>query len=92
MPDFLENVAVRIPEKWRVFGIALKIKPTVLDGFKQQFPEDQMRCFEAVFQQWIDNQAEFPRWESLLKILRTRLLDETSLASELSQRIGTAAL
>ena len=82
---------MRIPAKWRLFGIALKIDSSVLDGFEQQFRGDPMRCFEAIFQWWI-KQCEFPRWESLLEILRTGLLGETVLASELSKRIGTAAL
>ena len=87
--DFLENVATRIPAKWRMFGIALNISSQVLDGFDQRYRGDQMQCYEAVFQLW-QNQSKFPRWESLLKILQTRLLNESALASELSQRISTA--
>ena len=81
--DFLENVVTRIPEdKWRNFGIALRIPLNTLDGFEPQKPQ---RRYEAVFQEWEKRCAE-PRWQSILDALRSNLVGEGDLADMLSKR------
>ena len=87
--DFLENVATRIPAKWRKFGIALMVPSRSLDAFEQQQHGDQIQCYEEIFHV-CQNRPEPLQWEDILRALRTRLMNETLLAEELEQRLSSA--
>ena len=82
---FIENVASVIPAKWRCFGIALELTTNKLNGIGDRYRESQ-DCYEAIFQEWKNSQLQL-RWERIVDVLRTKTVNENSLADELSQRV-----
>ena len=83
---FIENVATRIPAKWRDVGIALRVDIGRLDGFAYQHCEPQQRYVE-IFREWNNHQKQ-PKWKYILEALRTRTVNEIALAEELSCKLG----
>ena len=72
-------------DKWRDFGIALRIPSSTLDEYERE-QRTPRRCYEAVFQEW-EKRSHPPRWETILQALQTDIVDERHLANALSERL-----
>lgn len=87
--EFCEDVITRIPDRWRKFGIAVEIKMGVLNAKNREYMGNAEDIFTDVFEYWRENQAglKYPvTWESVVKILRTRTVDEGRLADEIEEK------
>ena len=87
--EFYEDVITRIPDKWRKFGIAVEISSAQLNTKDKQHRGDAQDIFADVFEYWRENQSvlKYPvTWESVVKILRTRTVDEGRLAGEIEEK------
>ena len=82
--DLMNEVAAKIPSKWRQFGIELKLSPDELDRFSLASPGDASRCFSSVFTLWHKKMSREPySWLTVVESLRAPAVGEHKLAEDL---------
>ena len=87
----MNDVAAKIPAKWRDVGIQLKLSSATLDDIQSQIagrPNSNIRAFEQVFAEW---QRQGPRpytWRTIIDALMTPAVGEVALAYDLEVRYG----
>ena len=67
----------------------MEIKPSKLNAKNREYMGNAEEVFTDVFEYWRDNQAKlkYPvTWESVVKILRTKTIDEARLADEIEEK------
>ena len=87
--EFYEDVITQIPDKWRKFGTAVDIKVAVLNAKDREYRGNAEEIFADVFEYWRENQSALKdsvTWENVVKILRTRTVDEGRLADEIERK------
>ena len=80
--QFLEAVAIKIPNKWRRVGLCLGIGSSILDGIEKHRRGDPLECFSDVFTCW--QQQSTPQspanWATLVTVLRSNYVGEEALS------------
>ena len=87
--EFYEDVIAMIPDNWRNFGIAVEIKMGVLNAKEREYMGNAAKIFADVFEYWRENQSVLKyavTWENVVKVLRTRTVDESYLADEIEKK------
>ena len=85
--DQLENeIATKIPTKWRAVGIQLGLLPIKLNQISTEENNGCQDCFRRVFTEWQSQNCD-RSWSIILRILRTDAVGENRLASELTERL-----
>ena len=85
--DLMNEVAAKIPSKWRQFGIELRLTPSELDGFLAASPGDMLQCFSSIFTVWRNRMSRDPySWQTVIQALRAPAVGEHRLAQELSEK------
>jgi hypothetical protein len=78
---------VAVVDKWYLIGIKLEIKPSVLKVFEKQYNNDPRRCLTEMLQYWLDGNTDSPacvlKWETIIAVLRSPLIDEAGLAERI---------
>ena len=91
LPDLMNEVAAKIPSKWRDVGLQLGLDPGVLEGITTHL------CYSNVFTRWKNqNSAAHPHtWSTIVQALKSPAVGERRLAdtikSELSSHPFTTA-
>ena len=86
--DLMNEVAARIPSKWRQFGIELRLSPDELDRFLLANLGDTLPCFSSVFTFWQKKMSREPySWLTVVESLRAPAVGELKLALELIKKL-----
>ena len=86
--DLMNEVAAKIPSKWKQFGIELQLSPDELDGFSLASPRDALQCFSSVFTLWHKKMSREPySWLTVVGSLRAPAVGEHKLALELCNKL-----
>ena len=81
-------VAAKIPGKWMEVAIALGLGATDISRIEADVPTHKPTpCYLAVFDTWKNKGTKDYTWDTLLKALRTPLVDESILASTIEGQI-----
>ena len=68
----MQNELTPVTAKWRSIGIALRLKPNVLDGIKAENSGDPPACLTSMVTEWLNrnyNVTKFgePTWQKLVE-------------------------
>ena len=81
-------VAAKIPEKWREVGIGLGLDSTDISRIEADVPTlKSTPCYLAVFYAWQNKGTKEYTWDTLLKALRTPLVNASQLASTIEGQL-----
>ena len=87
--DLMNEVAAKIPSKWRQFGIELQLTSDELDGFLLANFGDTLRCFSSVFTCWQKRMSREPySWLTVVESLKAPAVGEHRLAQELNHKFS----
>ena len=82
----MDQIASRIPNKWRAVGIALGLTINELSCFSAN--EDPSRCFTFVFTIWRSRMTRLPySWGTVVEVLRSPSVGELKMAEQLEKRL-----
>ena len=82
----MNEVAAKIPSKWRLFGIELQLIPDELDSFLVSSPGDALQCFSSVFTCWQKTMSRPYSWLTVVESLKATAVREHRLALELNNK------
>ena len=86
--ELMNLVAATIPGKWREMAVGLGLNSADISRIEADVPtHDSNRCYCAVFATWKNKGTKDYTWDTLLKALRTPLVDESKLASTIEGQI-----
>ena len=81
-------VAAKIPEKWREVGIGLGLDSADIIRIEADIPTHKSTsCYVMVFDTWKNNGTKEYTWDTLLKALRTPLVNASKLASAIEGKL-----
>ena len=68
----VQKELIPVSAKWRSVGIALRLKPNVLDGIETRYSGDPPACLTSTVTEWLNknyNVKRFgePTWQALVK-------------------------
>ena len=82
--DFMNRVAIHIPDKWMEIGIQLDIPQGRLEAFRQKHQGDSNRILIDVFSYWEKQPGDKPKtWSTVINVLKTPSVGEHTLARAL---------
>ena len=83
--DLMNEVAAKIPNKWRDVGLQLGLDQSELDGIAIESPRDTNLCYSKVFTRWKNkNSAEHPyTLSTIVRALRAPAVGVERLADEI---------
>ena len=67
--------------KWKMIGLGLRVPPPDLDAMSGSHQE----CLYSAVSKWLNGTGLPQRWETLVAILRSPLVDEKKKARELEE-------
>ena len=79
--DFLEQVAVKVPAKWRMLGLKLGVNTYKLDEIAKQ-NQDGVHCLERVLALWKDKANSPYTWATVIDALKSPIVGEKSVAED----------
>jgi len=86
--DLMNEVATEIPDKWKEVAIGLGLTPSDIKRIETDIPTQKSNlCYIEVFDTWKKRDLKKYTWETLLKTLRTKLVNTPSLATALERRL-----
>lgn len=74
--------------KWKMIGLGLRIPHSDLDEMSSTNP---LECLQNIVCKWLSGIDPPPMWETLLSVLRSRLVGEERKAQELEQKYCACA-
>ena len=87
--DLMKAVAAKIPGKWREVGIGLGLDSTDISRIEADVPTQKSTpCYLAVFYTWKNKGTKEYTWDTLLKALRSPLVDASKLASTIEGQLS----
>ena len=85
----MNKVAAKIPGKWREVAIGLGLDSTDISRIEANVPTHKSTpCYIAVFDTWKNKGTEDYTWNTLLKALRSPLVDAQNLASTIESQLS----
>jgi len=86
--DLMNEIAAEIPDKWREVGIGLGLVTSDIKRIEADNPTHKSHpCYLEVFHIWKTNNVEAYTWKTVLKTLRTKLVNAHGLAKTLESRL-----
>ena len=84
----MNEVAAKIPNKWRDMGLQLGVDRSVLEGIATTSPGDTNHCYINVFTQWKNqNSTIHPyTWSTIAQALERPAVGEKRLADEIKEK------
>ena len=76
--------------KWLDIGVELKVKIATLKSIEAKY-NDPKDCLREVITEWL-KADDHPTWKSLVDALRTRVIDEPKLATELEAKYCSCSI
>ena len=86
LPDLMNEVAAKIPQKWHEVGIQLGMEHDQLIFLSQSTPPGS-RQFASLFTAWKNCMKKEYTWAVLIQALKTPAVNEPKLARELSTKL-----
>lgn len=85
----MNEVAAKIPGKWRDVGLQLGLDHEALDGIAAISPGDVNHCYSNVFTRWKNqNLHEYPyAWSTVVQALKTQAVKEDRLADKIKKKV-----
>ena len=89
LSDLMNEIAAKIPGKWRDIGLQLELEPGVLDGIALISPGDINHCYSNVFTRWKNlNSTTHPyTWSTVVQALESETVAEKLLASKIKNEL-----
>ena len=81
--DLMNEVAAKIPSRWREVGIQLEISNAKLDCFTSS----PILNFSSVFETWKNDATSPYKWSTLIDALKTPSVNEMRLAEKLTNKL-----
>ena len=86
--DLMNEIAAEIPDKWKEVGIGLGLATSDIKRIETDIPTHKsFPCYMEVFHIWKTNDIEAYTWGTVLKTLRTKLVNAHGLARTLESRL-----
>ena len=85
--DLMNEVAVKIPTKWRFVGHELGLQPHLLDMIEKEQNGTLALCFSVIFQKWECATTPPYSWSTIITALEAPQVDERRLAQTLKGRL-----
>ena len=87
--DLMNEIATEIPDRWREVGIGLGLVASDIKRIETDIPTHKSYpCYMEVFDIWKTNSVEAYTWATVLKTLRTKLVNAHGLARTLESRLA----
>ena len=87
--DLMNTVAAEIPGKWREMAIGLGLDFADISRIEADVPTQKSTpCYLAVFDTWKKKGTKEYTWDTLLKALRTPLVDAQKIASTIESQLS----
>ena len=84
----MSEIATEIPDRWREVGIGLGLVAFDIKRIETDIPTHKSYpCYMEVFHIWKTNDIEAYTWATVLKALRTKLVNAHGLARTLESRL-----
>ena len=81
-------VAAKIPKKWREVGIGLGLDSADISRIEADIPTHKSTpCYLAVFYTWKNKGTKEYMWDTLLKALKTPLVNASKIASTIEGQL-----
>ena len=82
-------VAAKIPEKWREVGIVLGLDSADIKRIEADIPTHKSTpCYVDVFDTWKNKGTTEYTWDTLIKALRTPVVDASKLANTIEGQLS----
>ena len=89
LSDLMNFIAAKIPEKWREVGSQLGLDSADINRIEAEVPTHKSTpCYLAVFYKWESKGTTEYTWNTLLKALRTPLVDASKLANTIEGQLS----
>ena len=90
LPDLMNEVAAKIPGKWRDVGLQLGVDQSILEGIATVSQGDTNLCYSNVFTRWKNqNSTTHPyTWSTVVQALKAPAVVEERLADKISAMLG----
>ena len=91
LSDLMNEVATKIPGKWRDVGLQLGLDQGVLEGIALISPENTNHCYANVFIRWKNqNSTTHPyTWSTVVQALKTPAVGERRLADKIMSELSS---
>ena len=87
LSDLMNEVASKVPAKWRQISIQLGLTPSDQECFMASSPSDPLQCFTSVFRVWKNRATRLYTWSTVIEALESPAVDEKRLAEELRTKL-----
>ena len=89
LSDLMNEIAAKIPGKWRDVGLQLGLDQGVLDGISLISPGDTNHCYSNVFTRWKnqDSTTHPYTWSTVVQALESRTVGENLLVSKIKNEL-----
>lgn len=91
LSDFMNEVASKIPTKWKQLGIQLRLDVSDLERIEAGLPYGMQQCdtaFIEMFTRWKKARPSAFAWGTLITALETPALSEKQVANELYTKLS----
>ena len=90
LPDLMNEVAAKVPSKWRDVGLQLGVDQSILDGITTISQGDTNLCYSNVFTRWKNqNSTTHPyTWSTIVQALQTPAVGEERLADKIKNKLS----
>ena len=87
LSDLMNEVASKVPAKWKQISIQLGLTPSDQECFMASNPNDPIQCFTSVFRVWKSRATRLYTWSTVIEALEAPAVDEVRLARELRTKL-----
>ena len=87
LSDLMNEVASKVPSKWKQISIQLGLTPSDQECFMASTPNDPLQCFTSVFRVWKCRATRPYTWSTVIEALQSPAVDEMRLAQELRTKL-----
>ena len=87
LSDLMNEVASKVPSKWKQISIQLELTPSDQECFMASSPNDPIQCFTSVFRVWKSRATRPYTWSTVIAVLEAPAVDEMRLAQELRTKL-----
>ena len=87
LPDLMNEIASKVPAKWKQISIQLGLTPSDQECFMASSPNDPLQCFTSVFRVWKSRATRLYTWSTVIEALEAPAVDEIRLAQQLRTKL-----
>ena len=88
LSDLLDEVASKVPSKWRQISIQLGLTPEDQECFMASSSSDPIQYFTSIFKVWRSRAIKPYKWSTVIQALRAPSVGEVRLAEELTTKLA----